>query len=377
MKKVPFYFLAVLILSLISGKSAEVNAAPIKFDFQGEPIVKMWEFDYFEYWDDEECLWPVASSVQITGPGGHLATNGYFWGNASLSNTKPEEGMYNLAAATYTSDGVSLTVKGSSTTSWDMYTTMGAAISANQSQNLSYGDYTLPNATYAYSPQTNENTFLVMFDATFGQTREPFVDTFIVPTLEFNGPVTIQSLDLANTVYVVNSMTGGDGYSAPYDYSKNSFLGVTISGLDEYGNKTGEMSFLLADFLTYSDEFQPRNTVLQENFTYYTRLDGSGIPVLPADPIDYYSLANGILEDWATVSLEALGQVHGLQFSMFCSDISTYGFNTPTYFALDNIVLAGIDPNNEYGVPEPAAWGMMFLGCFFLVFWKKRRVWRL
>lgn len=48
-------------------------------------------------------------------------------------------------------------------------------------------------------------------------------------------------------------------------------------------------------------------------------------------------LANGtnILSKWLPVSLESLGTVDMIYFTMESSDSGTYGMNTPSYFCLD------------------------------------------
>lgn len=54
-----------------------------------------------------------------------------------------------------------------------------------------------------------------------------------------------------------------------------------------------------------------------------------------------YDLArNGnIKQNWETISLNTLGEVKSLTFTMEGSDASSYGVKTPTYFAFDNIVI--------------------------------------
>jgi hypothetical protein len=45
-----------------------------------------------------------------------------------------------------------------------------------------------------------------------------------------------------------------------------------------------------------------------------------------------------ILETWQTVDISSLGDVTKLTFTLNSSDVGDYGMNTPSFFALDNIV---------------------------------------
>ena len=49
---------------------------------------------------------------------------------------------------------------------------------------------------------------------------------------------------------------------------------------------------------------------------------------------------NGQIQtSWKEISLSKLGAIRSLSFSMSGSDSSEWGLNTPTYFAIDNIVV--------------------------------------
>ena len=49
---------------------------------------------------------------------------------------------------------------------------------------------------------------------------------------------------------------------------------------------------------------------------------------------------NGQIQtSWKEISLSELGAIRSLSFSMSGSDSSEWGLNTPTYFAIDNIVV--------------------------------------
>jgi hypothetical protein len=91
---------------------------------------------------------------------------------------------------------------------------------------------------------------------------------------------------------------------------------VTVTGLDGGGNPTGSVEWFLADF----------------------RFEDASL--------DF------ILDEWTFIGLNELGIVESLSFTMDSSDIGPFGINTPTYFALDDLLL----------VPEPVAGLMLALG---------------
>lgn len=103
----------------------------------------------------------------------------------------------------------------------------------------------------------------------------------------------IESVDVINTAYVLNSLTNGDGF-APAATDASQFV-VHFEGTHEDGT-TSEVTFLLAD-------------------------------------------GRNFVTDWTSVDLTPLGKVKSLRtYVTGSSDLEgDYGLNTPGYVALDNI----------------------------------------
>lgn len=120
------------------------------------------------------------------------------------------------------------------------------------------------------------------------------------------------SIDVTNTTYAYFSMKDGDGFARAF--GPNDYLLLDIRGYDGpagTGSVVGEVDFYLANFL-----------------------NGNSI----------------LVNTWETIDLSSLANAKSLRFGLQSSDVSEFGINTPSYFAVDNFrVLA---------VPEPAA-GML------------------
>lgn len=128
----------------------------------------------------------------------------------------------------------------------------------------------------------------------------------------------------ANTTYTALSMLEGDPFAKAFggaDGTDPDWLILTATGFDAEGNVTGSVDHFLAD---YSNPF------------------GS----------------DEMVDDWTWFSLQPLGEVKSIQFSMSSSDVGDWGMNTPSYFAMDNLV---------YTVPEPATMLLMGLGGLALI----------
>jgi hypothetical protein len=111
-------------------------------------------------------------------------------------------------------------------------------------------------------------------------------------------------------------MRDGDTYAKKFGGSSGDdedWFKLIIKGIDSEGGYSGTVEFYLADFRYANND------------------------------LDYIS------DDWTWVDLSSLGDVTGLEFSMASSD-TYYGYmNTPSYFAMDNLV------------PEPATFVLLSL----------------
>lgn len=136
--------------------------------------------------------------------------------------------------------------------------------------------------------------------------------------LTIEEPTVVSGVYITNNNYAYYAMAHGDDFSTKFggaDGNEPDWFVLSITGLDANGVETGRVDFDLADF---------------------TSEDNS---------VDY------IVSDWTFVDLRSLGEVQTLSFSLTSSDTGEYGMNTPAYFALDNLVLAGARPYAQMGVP--------------------------
>ena len=132
---------------------------------------------------------------------------------------------------------------------------------------------------------------------------------------------TIQSASVTNTTYAALSMQTGDAFAKAFggvtgddpDLFTVTFIGRDATG--GLGNITGEVEFVLADY-RFADNTQ-----------------------------DF------IVDTWESVDLTGLGDARSITFAFSSTDTGQFGINTPTYVALDDLIV----------VPEPTA-GFALLG---------------
>lgn len=118
---------------------------------------------------------------------------------------------------------------------------------------------------------------------------------------------------LTNTTYAALSMRDGDSFAKKFGGPTGldpDFFSVTFYGVDSGGLDTGSVTFFLADYRA-------------------------------AGTVNDY-----VVSQWTTVDLSTLGEnTQRIEFDFASSDFGPFGINTPTYVALDNLVLTA--------VPEP------------------------
>lgn len=139
------------------------------------------------------------------------------------------------------------------------------------------------------------------------------------------------SIDLTNMTWPALIIQDGDPYNYARQFVAGDWFKVTISGQDGNGNSVGTpVDFFLADYRG----------------------------ILGAPDI--------LVHQWMTVDLSSLGDARVLVFTQDSTDKGGNGVNTPTYVAVDNLVLAA--------VPEPATWLLAMLGsAFFMLVVRRRR----
>jgi len=148
-----------------------------------------------------------------------------------------------------------------------------------------------------------------------------------VNTLElaagFRAPVSVM---VTNVTYAALSMRDGDGFSKKFGGAAGTdpdFLLLEIIGLDGGTGETGRVGVYLADYRS--------------------------VPF--------------ILDDWLEVDLTPLGaNVSTLEFRLTSTDNGSFGINTPTYFAIDDLTL----------VPEAGAAVFAVLGGVLLLGRRRR-----
>jgi hypothetical protein len=149
------------------------------------------------------------------------------------------------------------------------------------------------------------------------------------PTVSFSSPTTVEGAYITNATYTYLSMKNGDSYAKKFGGTTGNdqdWFKLTITGLDSSNAATGTIDFYLAD---------------------YRAVEKSG---------DY------LIHDWTWVDLTSLGSnVQSLTFALSSTDNGSFGINTPTYFAMDNLTT----------VPEPSTFilalvaGLAALACRF------------
>lgn len=121
------------------------------------------------------------------------------------------------------------------------------------------------------------------------------------------------SVSITNTTYAALSMKNGDAFAKKFGGSTGNdpdFFLLTIQGRDSSDNLTGTVPFFLADYRFANNA------------------------------LDY------IVSTWQSVDLSTLpGTTTSLTFVLASSDNGDFGMNTPSYFALDSLLVTA--------VPEP------------------------
>jgi hypothetical protein len=164
-----------------------------------------------------------------------------------------------------------------------------------------YSAYHLPGGGGDNSPQ---------FAIGYWDTFTPTIPTIVLPT--GTQPFSVK---ITNNTYAALSMRDGDSFAKKFGGPSGNdpdFFFVTITGRESLnGPVTGAIDFYLAD---------------------YRFIDNA---------LDY------IVNAWTNVDLTGLGAARVLEFTFTSSDVGPFGINTPTFMALDNLVVTP--------VPEPNA----------------------
>lgn len=131
------------------------------------------------------------------------------------------------------------------------------------------------------------------------------------PTVTITKPgvgLQFDSLMVTNTTYAALSMREGDAFAKKFGGESGDdpdFFLLTIEGRDLNDQSVGMVEFYLADY-----RFEDNS-------------------------LDY------IVDQWTAVDVSGLLGATRLEFSLSSSDVGDFGMNTPAYFAVDHLVLAG------------------------------------
>lgn len=170
------------------------------------------------------------------------------------------------------------------------YSGGGIAVSNYVEKDISKGDYLSQLAICTDGGHDGSSNFAVVFD---GFSCKPFI--------EFKDGVArvIDHMYVTNTTYAVNFLSNGDPYNPAM--ASNGYFEVTAKGFKADGT-TAEASIRLAE-------------------------------------------GRNIVKDWKCWDLSGLGAVQRLEFTVSGSEdlYGAYGFNAPTYFAIDDIAVVVSD----------------------------------
>lgn len=221
--------------------------------------------------------------------------------------------------------------------------TSGGAAFANQRTDWGGGFASWSGFAYANTTDTTTAAFSNEFSAYAGggaggsaNYGVGYVSNYdAAPRIDFAAPLELAGASFTNTTYAALSMLNGDGFAKRFGGSSGDdadWLKLSVTGLDAQDAVTGTVDVYLADY----------------------RFADNGL--------DY------VLDDWRYVSLGSLGTVSALTFSMSSSDVGAFGINTPTYFAIDDIVAAAATP-----VPLPAVPMLLVPACGWVLTRRRSR----
>lgn len=170
---------------------------------------------------------------------------------------------------------------------------------------------------FAYSnlTDTEASGFSAQYNAIAGSGAEGtetyaigYVSSFAAspPTITLEEAQEVEGAYFTNNNYAYYSMKEGDQFAKKF--TEDDWFELTITGLDEEENETGQVKFRLAD-------------------------------------------GTNIIDSWQWVDLAELGTVKQLTFTLDSTDKGEFGINTPTYFAMDQLV---IDDDHDFEIGPDA-----------------------
>ncbi|MCB0844317.1 MAG: DUF4465 domain-containing protein [Bacteroidetes bacterium] len=192
-----------------------------------------------------------------------------------------------------------------------------------------------------------ENDFDTMFNAWQGWAISSMRDTVTPGYMNdlsaiagsgYNGSTTY-AVTFANSPSILHLTNGAVGKAVKgFFITNNTYAYLSIRDGDGFAKKFGGVSGDDPDYFL---------------LTIKKYKDG----ILSQDSIDFYladfrfsdNSQDYIVKDWTYISLESLGDVDSLQFSMSSTDNGMFGMNTPAYFCIDNFVTRNVATALEKG----------------------------
>lgn len=228
----------------------------------------------------------------------------------------------NAAIATF--DDLTLAPESAFSPSMDTTFTSGDAIFVtewNETYNCCLTGFTYSNTTDTTTAGFTNQYSAITGSGVNGSTNYGLSNPNAASHINFNSATSVSGAYFTNTTYAFLAMRDGDdGNATPFvkgPFTDDDFFTLTVNGLDASGSTVSTMDISLA---TGTD----------------------------------------IVDSWVWSDMSSLGDVYGLEFSLWSSD-NAFGFiNTPAYFAIDDLTTVS-------AVPVPAAVWLFLSGIVGLV----------
>jgi Domain of unknown function (DUF4465)/PEP-CTERM motif len=214
-----------------------------------------------------------------------------------------------------------------------------------------------PSGSFMTGGFTLNNNFDPNFNAWSGFSVSTMVDnTFVKGDNDFDH----QYGAYAPTV---NGLTGSGGsatYGLAFNFSQGDAIINMPTGVNPYSIDITNTTYV-ADAITNGDQFTSgpfhQGDFFRLDILGFSQANGGGTLIgdVPVYLADFRGSSLILISNWTTVDLSSLAGAASLEFTMTSTDTGIFGTNTPTFFALDNIV--GVT-----AVPEPSTVVLFAIG---------------
>ena len=221
-----------------------------------------------------------STEVTVTFEDVNLGTDGY-WKGQNLIGKKDSTNSYGTTVHNYTGSFTSNSTNfyNTYTQEYSSWTGFSCSSLADSSVN---GDYTHDMYLYGTTGANNSKKFAIAYsDSAY----------FTLSAVK-----SIKSVYVNNTTYTYKTIHDGNSYASAF--KSGSYYCVKFTGYDVNGKMTGSATAYLAD---------------------------------------YRNGKNHIVKNWEKIDLSTLGKVKKVVLTFDSSDKGTYGINTPTYVAIDDV----------------------------------------